>query len=413
MLRLHAFLVACVALAGSAFCQTGNFALKSGDRIAFYGDSITDNGVYTQLIEIFCVCRYPKLDLWFENAGVGGDRVTGGWMGEIDVRMSRDLFGRKPSVITVMLGMNDASYRAFNDETFRVFRDGYLSMADRIRREMPDARVWLIEPSPYDDVTRAPSFEGGYNAVLKRYGDFVRRLASSFGFYSINMNLPVEDMLKKASAIDSSLAQKLIGDRVHPGGAANFVMAATVLKAWHASPLVSDTAIDWKTGKIASSGAAVSNWSKGEFDMLEDSLPMPIERKNPEYALMLKSSEVEQSLNHQILRVNSMPEGTYKLLIDSGEVGQFTSAQFAEGINLALLDTPMNKQGWRVAELSWKLIGARYNRWRTYEVSLAGTEDTQRIKLLRALSDYENAIWQARKRAAKPVAHHFKIVAAS
>ena len=36
----------------------------------------------------------------------------------------------------------------------------------------------LIRPSPFDDVTREPKFEGGYNAVLVRYGDFVKELAA-------------------------------------------------------------------------------------------------------------------------------------------------------------------------------------------------------------------------------------------
>ncbi len=35
----------------------------------------------------------------------------------------------------------------------------------------------MMQPSPYDDITRPPRFEGGYNSVLVRYGEFLRELA--------------------------------------------------------------------------------------------------------------------------------------------------------------------------------------------------------------------------------------------
>src|SRR5262245_31903124 len=108
-------LSAMAALAAAAQAQLG-FALKNGDRVVFYGDSITDNGFYTKYVEAFVRLRYPDMDVRFFNAGVGGDRVSGGWMGPIDERLPRDLFSRKPTVITVMLGMNDGGYQASKPE---------------------------------------------------------------------------------------------------------------------------------------------------------------------------------------------------------------------------------------------------------------------------------------------------------
>jgi hypothetical protein len=67
-----------LALALSAGLFAQDFALKSGDRVVFYGDSITDQRLYTVLTETFVHTRYPKLDVSFVHSGVGGDRVTGG-----------------------------------------------------------------------------------------------------------------------------------------------------------------------------------------------------------------------------------------------------------------------------------------------------------------------------------------------
>ena len=39
------------------------FYLKSGDRVVFYGDSITDQRLYTTFIETFIVTRFPSLEV--------------------------------------------------------------------------------------------------------------------------------------------------------------------------------------------------------------------------------------------------------------------------------------------------------------------------------------------------------------
>ena len=55
-----------------------NFYLKSGDRVVFYGDSITDQRLYTVITETYVVTRYPALDVTFVHSGWGGDKVSGG-----------------------------------------------------------------------------------------------------------------------------------------------------------------------------------------------------------------------------------------------------------------------------------------------------------------------------------------------
>src|SRR5436190_9846507 len=87
----------------------GNFYLHDGDRVVFYGDSITDQRLYTTFTESYVVTRFPKMNVSFVHSGWGGDRVTGGGGGSIDVRLKRDVFAYHPTVMTIMLGMNDAS----------------------------------------------------------------------------------------------------------------------------------------------------------------------------------------------------------------------------------------------------------------------------------------------------------------
>src|SRR6266568_3038691 len=170
-------LVAFVAL----HARAESFALKDGDRVVFYGDSITDQRLYTTFTETYVVTRFPKLDASFVHSGWGGDRVTGGGGGPIDLRLQRDVFAYKPAVMTVMLGMNDGSYRAFDPHIFDTYASGYQHIVEAVKAALPHIRLTLIQPSPFDDVTRAPNFEGGYNAVLVRYGQFVKELAEKQG----------------------------------------------------------------------------------------------------------------------------------------------------------------------------------------------------------------------------------------
>jgi hypothetical protein len=60
-----------------------NFYLHDGDRVVFYGDSITDQRLYTTFVETYVITRFPQLKVSFVHSGVGGDRVTGGGAGPV------------------------------------------------------------------------------------------------------------------------------------------------------------------------------------------------------------------------------------------------------------------------------------------------------------------------------------------
>src|SRR5690349_21796892 len=134
----------------AAFAQEP-FALRDGDRVVFYGDSITDQRLYTTFTETYVVTRFPKLDASFVHSGWGGDRVTGGGGGPIDVRLRRDVYAYKPTVMTIMLGMNDASYRPFDQNIFNTYANGYQKIISDVKKEIPGIRITVIQPSPFDD----------------------------------------------------------------------------------------------------------------------------------------------------------------------------------------------------------------------------------------------------------------------
>jgi len=63
-------------LCSSHLAAQGDFYLKDGDTVVFYGDSITDQRLYTTFTEAYVLTRFPKLNIRFIHSGWSGDRVT-------------------------------------------------------------------------------------------------------------------------------------------------------------------------------------------------------------------------------------------------------------------------------------------------------------------------------------------------
>jgi lysophospholipase L1-like esterase len=407
-------LLALVALQARA----QSFALKDGDRVVFYGDSITDQRLYTTFTETYVVTRFPKMDVSFIHSGWGGDRVTGGGGGPIDVRLKRDVFAYKPDVMTIMLGMNDGSYRAFDEKIFQTYANGYQHIIDSVKKELPGIRITVIEPSPFDDVTQPPKFEGGYNAVLVRYSQFVKELAQREKLNVADLNGPVVAALEKAKATDADLAKKIIPDRVHPGPGGHLLMAGELLKSWNAPAIVSSVTIDAGAKKADAQRSKVSDLKTGSeisWTEVDEALPMPIDLNDPVVALAVKSSDFVQTLDQQTLKVNGLSAANYTLKIDGDEVGSFSREQLASGVNLATLATPMAKQAADVHKLTLQHNNLHFDRWRKVQVPL-GEGKTSRVQkatrnLLEALDEDEADVVKKQRAAAQPKKHQFQLVA--
>ncbi len=410
-LAIFSSVVGFISIATTAFGQS-RFYLKSGDRVVFYGDSITDQRLYTTFAETFVVTRFPRMNVKFVHSGWGGDRVTGGGGGPIDQRLERDVFAYNPTVMTVMLGMNDGSYRPFDDGIFNTYARGYEHIIQSVTTHQPGIRMTLIQPSPYDDVTRAPGFTGGYNAVLLKYSDFVKELAAKNKLDTADLNNPVVEALKVANASDPAGAAKIIGDRVHPGSGGHLLMAEALLRAWGAPKQVSSVDIDVSAKKVVASNSRVSELQYGtsvSWTQLDEALPMPIDFNDPATKLSVKSSDFVESLNQQPLKVSGLTAARYALKIDGVSVGEFSNADLKSGINLAVLSTPMVKQAAQVHALTLKHNNMHFLRWRNVQVPMQNDKLSSMPKALAGLDAIEADVVAQQRAAAVPVAHKFEL----
>ena len=391
------------------------FSLHPGDRVVFYGDSITDQRLYTVYVETYILTRFPKLDATFVHSGWGGDRVSGGGGGPVDVRLQRDVIPYQPTVMTIMLGMNDGSYRAFDEGIFAKYTQGYQHIVESVQKAYPQIRFTLIQPSPFDDVTRPPKFEGGYNAVLIRYGEWVKDYAQRVGATVADLNTPVVAVLEKANAADPKLAQKILPDRVHPGPDGHLIMAEAILKAWNAPASVTAVEINAAKKRVVNatnteiddlaSHAHVLSWKQ-----TDGALPMPFDPSNPVTALVMRSSDFIQALDQEPLRVTGLKGENYTLKIDDENIGTFTREQLAEGINLAELSTPMSKQAMTVETLTEKHNTVHFVRWRMIQVPFTGVSAPHLQTALDDLNALDGELVEEQRAAALPKTRTYELI---
>ena len=415
--------ISCAAVWG----QDKPFYLKNGDRVVFYGDSITDQRRYTEVVETYIVTRYPSLNVTFINSGWGGDSVDGGAGGPIDERLKRDVIAYKPTVLTIMLGMNDGGYRAATISSDQKFFTGYRHIVDTARSALPGLRITAIEPSPYDEVTGpAPVvIESGisYNQVLRGYGKWISNYAAESGLDVADLNTGLVKMLEKAKDLDPEGAKKIIPDHVHPEFGGALIMAEDLLKAWGAQSLVASVEIDASAPKtVAAAGATVSGLSAGQslkWTELDNALPLPFpEWQDAWYGstpvkLAIQGSDIASALNEELLKVTGLKKGVYSLKIDGEALSIFNDDELRNGVNLSLISTPMTRQAMKVFDLTQAHGDIHNAKWRYVNTSLAGYGFEQTKQADEVLDSLENSVVEKQHEMAKPKPHTFELVPVS
>ena len=105
-------------------------ALERGDRVLFFGDSLTAGGIgpdgYVSLVRNALNEKHPDLGLEVEAVATGGHRVP-----NLLARVDQDVLARKPTIVFIQIGVNDAAggvkpedFKAQLEELIGRLRDG-------------------------------------------------------------------------------------------------------------------------------------------------------------------------------------------------------------------------------------------------------------------------------------------------
>jgi lysophospholipase L1-like esterase len=323
------------------------------DRWCVVGDSITHSGTYHEWIELFYITRAPDVALEVFNCGISGDRAAGGLQ-----RLNWDILDKKPTVASVMFGMNDVERALYTDEpaTPEIVEKRHAAL-DRYQQNMralvaalqqAGVRVILIAPSIFDQTAEmAAPKQTGVNDALGECADFVHRLGAETGCAVVDFYRAMNLFTQAKQAKDPKFT--MVGpDRIHPGPAGHLALAYLFLKAQGVPPDVSRLAID-ATGAVKVTGSAhgtatnVRRQGTGiAFTWAEKALPFPID---PDCAPALQWVSFNADLNREVLQVAGLKPGRYTLGIDGVEIRTYSADELARGVNLAeQTNTPQYQQ---------------------------------------------------------------------
>lgn len=402
--------VSLAALTGSG--EDGTF--RDGDRVLFMGDSITPCDGYPMLICDYYLTRFPDRAIEFEVVGVSGDGVR--WC---EQRMPDEVFARKPTVLSVMFGMNDVQHhhpdwqkgkdaavqRSLRQQVVAEFISHQRKIVQRTYAELPNIRLYWLTPSPYNSFSEGapytPENHVGVNDALAEISDYVRHAAGANGYRVIDINAPMLSFLRQTN----SCAALVKADRVHPNAAGHLYMAWQFLKQQNAPAEVSAIELDCKSGKftrlknVEVSDILVTECGSVSFVAKEAALPMPIA---PELRTFAREAEIENGLNREMLTVRNLPSGRWSLSIDGEKVLEAPAEDFAMGVNLVSFDTPQRRQtetvrlanAKRFKELDYLLGRCRLARWALNRWSKINPDDLTAVRKFRdGLPDGKRQSW--------------------
>src|SRR5882757_3978710 len=126
---------------------------KTGDRITFVGNSITEAGYYESYVWLYYMLHFPHRRILIFNRGIGGDRAK-----NIYDRFDDDVVTADPTVICLTFGMNDSGYYEFlasnGDSVAKVHLEEarhYFGLLQQKLKALPAVRKIMIGGSPYDE----------------------------------------------------------------------------------------------------------------------------------------------------------------------------------------------------------------------------------------------------------------------
>jgi lysophospholipase L1-like esterase len=326
---LVALAAGAVALAAPS-ARGGDFFFKDGDRVVMIGDSITEQHLYSNYVEMFTVTRFPAWNITFRNSGIGGDTSTGG-----NSRFKRDVLAHKPTAMTVDFGMNDGGYGGFNEGRYGSYMKGLQGMAEQAKAG--GVRVAWCTPQPLDNDKQGPTALVDYNQTLEKFSAGVKEIAAKNEGLFVDQFHPYLAVLDKARSAGPKYDRITGGDAVHPGPPGQVLMAASILKGLGFPSKVSSVEIDVANGKAdaKADNAKVSDLAvEGDgvkFSRLDAALPFfPEEAKG-----ILKHAPLLEELNEYGLKVTGLKPGKYEVKLGGKKVAEYTSEELAKGVNLA------------------------------------------------------------------------------
>lgn len=324
--------------------------LKKGDRLAICGDSITEQRMYSRIIEDYLTMCVPQLNISVRQYGWSGEKA---W--QFLARMTNDCLRFQPTIATTCYGMNDFEYRPYEDSIGRAYYTNSVEVVDAFKAH--HVRVILGSAGC---VSKVPWWTKSTNYTLEDLN------LSLCEFRNIDIGIAKKQHVRFADVFWPMLTGDYMGrqqygqdyaipgrDGVHPYWAGHLIMAYAFLNAMGLSGDIGTFTIDMKRNHIkVSKGHKVISVQPGAFTIESSRYPFcacePSGLAAASYPVCGEDSVTtndsirsgmtlvpfSERLNRLMLIVKNAAPGDYRVSWGD-ESKMFSAGQLAAGINLA------------------------------------------------------------------------------
>ena len=309
--------------------------LQPGDRLAIIGDSITEQKMYSRIIETYLTVCVPDLKISTRQFGWSGETAEG-----FLHRMTNDCLRFQPTVATLCYGMNDHRYRAFDEQNATWYSNNYSAVARSLKSS--GARVVLGSPG---SIGRVPPWAANNNASMEEMD------LNLCQFRNLDIAIAAQEKINFADVFwpmftagftahqkygaDYAVSGK---DGVHPDWAGHVIMAYAFLKAMGLDGDLGTFTVDLGSGQAtASSGHTVDSFTNNTLTVTSTRYPFcatgALDKDNS-----LRSGMTLVPFNADLNRLKLVVTGgtgqNYAVTWGD-ETRDYSAAQLAAGVNLA------------------------------------------------------------------------------
>jgi len=310
-------------------------SLEKGDRLAICGDSITEQKMYSVLIETYLTACLPELEITCRQYGWSGEKADG-----FLARMDNDVLRFKPTVATSCYGMNDFRYVPFDEAIAAQYRKNQTEIAGKFKAA--GSRYVLGSSGIIDSVPHwvksAKGTKKDLNLSLSKFRNIALEVAEAekVGFADVYRPMLIADFHAKSINETFQISGK---DGVHPGWAGHAIMAYAFLRALGVDgDLGTITFDDAKGVASATGGHEIVSAEKGTITVRSTRLPFAPGSGAADSDASLRAGMAlvpfDAELNRFTLKVADPKAASYKVTWGTSSK-IFTADQLNAGINLA------------------------------------------------------------------------------
>ena len=386
----------------------GPLLLRKGDRLAIIGDSITEQKIYSRIIETYLTVCVPQHEVTARQYGWSGERAEGFLR-----RMDQDCLRFHPTVATLAYGMNDSRYRPFDTLNGDWYRDHYSAVVQKLKAA--GAKVVVGSPGCAGKIAGWVKSRSGtldeHNLHLCALRDIALQVAQKHqvAFADIFWPMYTQQVLAAKKYGTPAKPYQIAGkDGIHPGGAGHLMMAYSFLRALGLDGEIAAIKLDLTQGEVSlSAGHQITEFKDGTLSLVSTRYPFcaagPV---NVDTSIRSGMTLVpfDQHLNRFTLQITGLD--TPRANISWGNQSKtFEREDLATGINLA---SEFQKNPFSRAFEKVDAAVAAKQAFETYQIKRVFHDQEGRQNIAAAVSRTENErapLVAAIKEARVPVAH--------